>query len=217
MLEAIVIFLVIVLIGVVLYKESYSVRHQISKISSFDGFTYNVHMKHPNQQEAAELMAKINHGIVKFMRYLKMKYITHTIINNTIPITETRTDMVKNMLARYNPDRLAESSPLNPLGETSFTINKGKTLALCLRDPKTLKFHDFNLLFFVTIHEMAHIAIERIDHSYPFWNAFKFLLAEAAASDIYISTNYAVDPVYYCGMDKPVNYNPLYDNSLQIF
>ena len=129
-----------------------------------------------------------------------------------------RRDAVARLLARYNPDNLAENSPKDPSGDTSYTIDKGAIVAICLRerdpaasgDPAAYDIHDLDTLTFVTLHEMAHIAIEDVDHPKRFWSAFRFLLEEAEEGGVYRSPDFAAAPRYYCGVT--IDYNPRYDS-----
>lgn len=115
---------------------------------------------------------------------------------------------------RYRSDALREHEPNDP-GNTSFTEDKGRVLALCLRDPRTQqrRLHKSELLKFVNLHELAHIGCVSWGHEDEFWRTFKFLLAEAQKIGIYTPQDYRQQPEHYCGLD--VSYNPLYDRGLK--
>ena len=67
---------------------------------------------------------------------------------------------VELLLARYNQDNLAENSPRDPTGDTAYSLNKGAIVAICLRDrTRPDSIHDIEILTFVTLHDMPHIAI----------------------------------------------------------
>jgi hypothetical protein len=83
---------------------------------------------------------------------------------------------------------------------TTYTINKGEKIVFCLRSKATKKLHDHNLLMFVTIHELAHIACPEKDHTPLFVSIFKFLLKQAIDLNIYIYTDYKKNEIEYCGM-----------------
>ena len=145
------------------------------------------------------------------MAYLKYKYIGagYTNVQNA---QNDITNAVNKILMRYNPDNLVENSP-NDKVDTSYTINKGSMIAVCLREKGNNNYiHDIDTLIFVTIHELAHIAIDDDGHPPKFWKMFKILLIEAEMGNIYYSKNYNLYPVHYCGMD--INYNPRFDNKL---
>ena len=146
------------------------------------------------------------------MRHLRDKYLRGPLAGRAPP---ARAQAVRRLLARYNPDNLAENSPRDPEGDTSYTVDKGGVLALCLRERAgSDALHDLETLTFVTFHELAHIAIEEVDHPPRFWQAFKFLLAEGAEAGLLAGVDYGRRPVKYCGL--AVDYNPLYDPALPL-
>ena len=163
--------------------------------------------------DAANALAIINDTILKLNTHLKHKYVGVGYnlkgYGNTSPEMYTA---VTKILQRYNPDNLVENSPKDK-EDTSYTLNKGSTIAFCLREKgKNNTLHDINTLIFVAVHELAHIAIDDNEHPPKFWKMFKLLLQEAEEGNIYKSQDYKKNPVNYCGMQ--VNYNPLYDNTL---
>ena len=106
-----------------------------------------------------------------------------------------------------NPDKIREAE--HEKDSTSYTINKGEMMHLCLRHKNNEKtLHDENLLMFVIIHELAHIMSKTIGHNNEFYDNFKFLLKEASLSNIYIPVNFEQNPAKYCGID--VTNNPLF-------
>ena len=92
---------------------------------------------------------------------------------------------------------------------SSYTINKGELMALCLRHKNNdHTFHDHNTLQFVMIHEMAHIASISEGHNQEFINNFRFLLREAKSFGNYEPVNYSNKPINYCGIK--VTNNPYF-------
>jgi len=182
------------------------------EISAHDGNIYKVH-NYADAIDAANALAMINDTILKLNTYLKHKYVgvgyNLNGYSNTPPEMHTA---VTKILQRYNPDNLVENSPKDK-EDTSYTLNKGSTIAFCLREKGANNtLHDINTLIFVAIHELAHIAIDDNEHPPKFWKMFKLLLQEAEEGNIYTSQNYQKNPVNYCGMK--INYNPLYDTKL---
>ena len=57
-----------------------------------------------------------------------------------------------------------------------------------------------NLLMYVAIHELAHIACPEIGHGSLFINIFKFLAEQAIKLKIYKYKDYYANPEEYCGM-----------------
>ena len=83
---------------------------------------------------------------------------------------------------------------------TSYSVNKGEELAFCLKSKKTGNFHDINLLMYVAIHEMAHMACPEVGHGELFKKIFRFLTLEAIDFKLYNKIDYRDNPVEYCGM-----------------
>lgn len=100
----------------------------------------------------------------------------------------------------FNKERTSiyENGPNTNL--TSYSVNKGEEVAFCLKSKKTGKFHEINLLMYVAIHEMAHMACPEIGHGELFKDIFRFLTLEAIDLKLYKKTDYQNNPVEYCGM-----------------
>ncbi len=188
-------------------RERFTLDQTSSVRSALDGSSYRVHGQHHNPGAAANTLAELNGRTVELLRHLRRKY-----TNNTV--SPARAAATERLLRLYNPDNLAENSPHDPDGDTSYTIDKGAIVALCLRAGDGQQLHDTETLTFVSFHELAHIAIEDMDHPPRFWQTFKFLLEEAHEAGLTRAVDYGVTPVTYCGGRMEINYNPLYDVSL---
>jgi hypothetical protein len=211
---SIIIAIVIILFGYLIKKQimtNADIKYTYNTKSIFakDGNAYKVH-NFADADKAADSLAEINRNIIQLISHLKYKYIGGGYQNNKNNDNQI-VDSVNKILNRYNPDNLIENSPKDKQ-DTSYTLNKGSTIAFCLREKKDSSLHDINTLLFVGMHELAHIGIDDNEHPPKFWKMFKFLLQEAEDAGIYKSQNYNQYPVHYCGMD--INYNPIYDNSI---
>jgi hypothetical protein len=216
-------FLVIVVLICVLYysyrRARFSIINTTSCVKSdIDGQCYRVHREHMEDAvSAADMLAKINRRNIKLLRHLKKKYITGSPLPGE---NHERMLSTKRLLRNYNPDRIFENSPKDITGDTSYTINKGTTIALCLRHKnpvnesgkKLYKLDELNTLMFVDLHELSHVATLEEDHPLSFWRTFKFILEEAVEIGIYTPVNYSIAPVHYCGID--VSSSPLFDTRL---
>jgi hypothetical protein len=174
--------------------------------SNIDGKQYKVRDM-PDKQEAANLMARLRVRLMKITDALEKKY----------PDKPQVKHLVKNF--RSDPSRFIEATPDSE--HTSYSINKGEKIYMCLRQrsgPDESLVNE-NVMTFVSLHELAHVCTESIGHGPDFWNNFGWLLKEAEALGLYQYTDFQAHPVSYCGVyitDSP-RYDPSKDgNNLQI-
>lgn len=174
--------------------------------SNIDGKQYKVRDM-PDKQEAANLMARLRIRLMKITDALEKKY----------PDKAQVKHLVKNF--RSDPSRFIEATPDSE--HTSYSINKGEQIYMCLRQregPNESLVNE-NVMTFVSLHELAHVCTESIGHGPDFWNNFGWLLKEAEALGLYQYTDFQAHPVSYCGVyitDSP-RYDPSKDgNNLQI-
>jgi hypothetical protein len=162
--------------------------------SSVDGKEYLVRDL-PDKQEAANLLAKVRIKLNNLKIHLEGKY----------PDKPQVKQLIQNF--RNDPKRFLESTPDAEF--TSYSVNKGESVHLCLRqregaDESLVKEE---VMVFVAIHEMSHILTESLGHGPDFWNNFAWLLKEAELINIYKHQDFKAHPVKYCGMsitDEPV-------------
>jgi hypothetical protein len=162
------------------------------------------------QNEASRALAEINERIIKFLRFLRNKYLWAPDANNK---SEYMRGATIRLLHHFNSDALQENTPLGIIN-TSYVEDKGRIFAVCLREKKSGKSHleRSDAVFFVTLHELAHIANSGWGHEYDFWQQFKHLVKEAQEAGLYNIIDYDKEPIEYCGLS--ITYNPYYDNSV---
>ena len=174
----------------------------VSIKSTVDGQTYRVRDM-PDKQQAADLLAKVRARMKKIYIHLQ----------STFPDKP----QVKRLLQRFQaqPDRILEATP--DAEHTSYSVNKGEKVHLCLRQrqggDETLV--NENIMVFVALHEMAHMITDSIGHEPEFWNNFGWLLKEAEKIGAYQYQDFKAHPVRYCGTnitDQP-RYDPAKDGS----
>lgn len=158
-------------------------------VSKIDNRNYDVQIK-DDSAEAADLIAKVREKLVLLVNHMFKSFPSNP--------------KVMRLKKNFNPDVLKEGID-NP-SYTSYTVNKGEEIILCLRTDK--KLVDINVLTFVCIHELSHIGNETIGHDDAFWEFFKELLIEAINIGVYIKYDYRKSPIKYCGMmitDSPLD------------
>jgi hypothetical protein len=174
----------------------------VSVKSSVDGQTYRVRDM-SDKQQAADLLAKVRARMKKLYIHLQ----------STFPDKP----QVKRLLQRFeaHPDRILESTP--DAEHTSYSVNKGEKVHLCLRQRQggDESLVNENVMVFVALHEMAHMITDEIGHPPEFWNNFGWLLKEAEKIGAYQYQDFKAHPVRYCGTnitDQP-RYDPAKDGS----
>lgn len=163
--------------------------------------------KYDNYQDAGVVLINVNRDVYELMKHLRKIY-----INTSDKKTRTM-KVIKSILLNFNPEVIYENDPINSEKSTSFVIDKGKYLYMCLRDNNNpMKLIDHDTLLFVLIHEIAHIGnYDGWGHGEDFWIIFQYLLSESIKIGIYTPVNYRQEPVKYCSMK--IDYSPLYDNN----
>lgn len=189
----------------------------VKMCTNIDGNCYSVQEKYaPNTLGgAADMLGKINNKNLELIDYMKKRYLSGNspveLQMSTVEFNR-RKNMTLNLIYRYDPNNIVENSP-KTVHNTSYVYGKGKQISFCLRDKKSGEniLHPFELLYFVNLHELAHIAGTTYDtgHSKVFWRDFKILLEEAERGNIYKSVNYGKYPARYCGI--MIDYNPLHN------
>ena len=199
-LDIFIIIIILVLVVLFIKKNYGEVEY---KKSSIDNKTYLV-KKLPDSQKAADILAGINIKIQRFIKHMLSKYADARVASDTKSDASDPSDAasaaadVKRLYENYNPENISEGTSEH--GYTSYTINKGERIIVCIREKDTMKFSDENAVMYVVIHELTHMAITEIGHTPLFWDKFKWFLEEAVQIGIYKKVDYAKNPVNYCGI-----------------
>ncbi len=189
------IIIVVLLLALFLYFSEFN-----TQAFNIHGIKYNVH-NHFEPKSSAECLAEIDRRILVLQKHMLQKYGCHTCPQNM----KAR---VHQLFENYSSENLYEISPLNIMGNTSFTERKTK-MVFCLRDKDTKKIHDINTIMFVALHEVTHVMSDRWGHEIYFWDLFKIILEEAVIIGIYVPVDYEKYPVKYCGINitqSPLNF-----------
>ncbi len=178
-------FFIIFIIVIILFLYIKSFYAEVTYVkSNIDGRTYLVR-KLKDKQQAADMLASINLDLQKLVNHLVAKY----------PDKKE----IKQLFENYNPNNISEGSAQS--GYTSYSVNKGERLILCIRQKDAQdSFVDKNVVMYVAVHELAHLATESIGHDQTFWDNFKFILTEAVEIGIYKKLDFVNNPAPYCGL-----------------
>lgn len=154
-----------------------------------DDKEYHVERYSPSRYESLNTLIQIRKKLDQLVGYLINKY--------------PNDKKVIRMKKRFMNTVLREANPDGDPSQTSYTINKGDTMVICLRTMSgnnTNYIVDMNTLMYVAIHELTHIYSSTYNHSDEFWENMGFMINEAVNLGIYKKTNYHDNPVQYCGI-----------------
>ncbi len=179
-MEEFLLFFLSIFVFFILINKLFKNGEVITIKSKLDGRNYIVR-KLPDAIKAADKLATINSNVQKLISTLN-----------------TGKKGVSKLKSRYNPNTLSETG----IGAkyTSYSVNKGEKISICVRQIDD-SFIDDNTIMFVVIHELAHVMSESIGHTKEFWDNMKYLLEEGEKIGIYRPVNYKENPETYCGME----------------
>jgi WLM domain len=133
--------------------------------------------------QAADALGKIVTDIEALIRHLKEKY--------------PKDERVILIDKRFDPAAISEGS--SHTGYTSYSVNKGESVVLCLRQEDD-SFAPPNVVMYVALHELSHLGTKEVGHPPSFWSTFSFILKEAVAIGIYKKQDFAKEPQAFCGI-----------------
>lgn len=179
-LEGLIILSSVVIISYFAYQTLF--EDHLEKVrSTVDNREYLVR-ENEDAENAANLMAEIRQRLVRLTEHLYKSF-----------PDDKRVALLKN---NFNENAFREGSEGS--GYTSYSLNKGEQIILCLRNQN--KLMDINTMMFVSIHELAHLANATIGHDEAFWDTNRWLLEEAINIGIYVKQEFDKDPVDYCNI-----------------
>mgnify|MGYP003949137899 FL=1 len=185
-----VIFCIILFI-ILYFSITYYNNRNHTYVKADDGNEYRVQITEDNK-ESANLLSDAITRVKTLLDHLKK--------------SESQDIRTKTLLSRFNPNNITENDPQEmKSGVTSYTVNKGEKIVVCLRQ-RNNNFVEINTLMYVIIHELAHICdLTSQQHDEKFWNNFEWLLEHAVNIGIYNYVDYSKDQEPYCGMNITSN------------
>ncbi len=217
--------IIIVLILIIFYEELSSRCFEFFNTtfvkSNIDNNQYRVLSTYEDAQKASDIMGEINMFAINLITKLKKKYVDSDIpgnlennIKNKLQYEKGR-ELTIRLLRNFRSENLQENEPESP-NKTSYTKDKS-IIALCLREKDSGKndLHDTEVLKFVFLHELAHMATTELSHSKTFWTNFKFLLEFSELNNLYKTPDFEKTPKRYCSTN--ITYNPVSDKNLKSY
>ena len=148
------------------------------------------------------LIYKDNNNIIKsnlFNKLITNMYILRDYLYDNIDNYSEFKEYIIQLKNNFNKERtiIYETDPKSNL--TSYSLNKGEELSICMKDKNTNTLYDLNLLTYVAIHEMSHFACPEIGHGLLFQKIFNKFILIAIDIGLYVKEDYNKNPINYCG------------------
>lgn len=175
-------YFIIFIVVILLFFYIKGIYAEVEYKKADDGQLYLVR-KISNSQQAADYLADIGNRLENIVKHYLAKY----------PDSED----AKLLFENFNKHAISEGTSTS--GYTSYSVNKGERIVLCIRQDDDT-FVDKNVTMYVGIHELAHLACSELNHTDLFWQIMKKLLKEAVEIGEYKVVDYAKNPVKYCGI-----------------
>lgn len=180
-----------VTLGMYVFKNKHYYSGEVIYVTSnIDNKRYLVRDL-PDKHASADTLAQVSNNMKKLVEYLR---------NNRSKYNEYH-KCIDLLVRRFNPNNITEGGLRHDY--TTFTINKGEQISFCLRTrDASNNLHNVNLITFVAIHELAHIASVQNDPNHKtseFKSNFQFLTQKAVDIGVWNYTDYSSSPVMYCG------------------
>lgn len=143
----------------------------------------------PDKHKAANLLARIRQDINKIVAYL----------NINIDKYKENKQYINQLTKKINGSIINESSANSSY--TSYSVNKGEQIVFCIRSKRNFgQIHDYNIIMYVALHEIAHVACPEYGHTQLFKQIFAFLTNVAIEMNIYKKIDFNKNPEEYCGL-----------------
>lgn len=186
MVILILIIIIIIVIMIILGLEAQSYNSKIIT-SDIDNAEYLVNDM-VDSKNAANTLAILKHHMILLTEYLNKykdsKYKKYKLYINRLN-------------ERIDDIRISENRDVST---TSYTVNKGEEIVYCLRSKSNNEIHDINLLMYVVLHEMAHVASPIYGHDKTFDDLVRFLINVSIELNIYNEIDFNKNPIEYCGL-----------------
>ena len=222
-INVIITFVLLTVIYKYFENRSYDVVMHKSNIDNKDYLVRNL----PDKQKAADTLANISKRLTILVNYINKNldntdemyenYVKQKFENSIKGNNDKEDDHFKKMVhdkkkklktdlerlvKNFNPNKISETTP--DAKYTSYSVNKGEKIVMCIRNKKTVNQDIINLntLMFVALHETAHLMTKSVGHHPEFWDNFRILINIAVDPkvNVYKEVDFNLYPEAYCGM-----------------
>jgi hypothetical protein len=196
----IILILIIITIVFVVYTRV-TKNDMVLVKSDIDGDSYLVRNT-KDKKKASNLLATLKRDIMQITEYLNQKLDSKD--NADIERYQPYSAYIKQLKRNLQNVTIKESG-FNTV-YTSYTVNKGESIVFCIRSKDITKLlksntiHDKNLVMYVALHEISHVACPEYGHTELFKKIFKFIAETGMKLGMYKKVDFDAVPVEYCGM-----------------
>lgn len=188
-MDSIKITIIIVIIIVTLLFAKLSKKEVIYVQSDVDNNKYLVRDL-PDKQMASNMLARIKMNLSILVNELNNKKNTEYIEYKPY---------IEQLYDKFDKIVINESSEDSIY--TSYSVNKGEQIVFCLRSKINKNdIHPINLVMYVALHEISHVACPEYGHTLLFKKIFAFFTIVAIKINIYQYIKFSEQPTEYCGL-----------------
>jgi len=184
---------ILIIVSLSIYIYFHNTYPDMTYIKSDIDENYYLVRNTADKNQASNMLAKIHQDILKLSEFLEK--------NKNAEKYKEYKEYIE-LLYKKAPSIILIESTQNSI-HTSYSVNKGEQIIFCLRTKQTgNKMHDINLVMYVVLHEISHVACPIYDNHGPlFRKIFAFLTKEAIDLEIYTRIDFQSKPEDYCGME----------------
>lgn len=188
-MDSIKITIIIVIVIVTLLFAKLSKKEVIYVQSDVDSNKYLVRDL-PDKQMASNMLARIKMNLSILVNELNNKKNTEYIEYKPY---------IEQLYDKFDKIVINESSEDSIY--TSYSVNKGEQIVFCLRSKiNKNNIHPINLVMYVALHEISHVACPEYGHTLLFKKIFAFFTTVAIKINIYQYIKFSEQPTEYCGL-----------------
>lgn len=183
----ITLILIIILIIIIFYG---SINNEVTYVrSDIDNRKYLVRNLQ-DKEHAANMLARIRNNVL---------ILTDHLVKNKNKSYKEYKKYIDQLNRRIRDTVINESNENSAY--TSYSVNKGEQIVFCIRSKKKKnQIHKLNLVMYVALHELAHVACPEQGHTDLFKYIFAFLTQVAMDINMYKKIPFNETPKEYCGL-----------------
>lgn len=178
-MNPLIIAIAVLVIIIAVYKLVFDTPNNMEKVT-YGGFQYGVDKLRPTK--SAQLLDRMNATAIELIRLMRKRIEQHDDGTRKMDLGDINKlrDMYQKLRMRYNPDKLQETIKDGNNPElTSYTVDKGQLLSMCVR--YNGEYEPWPVLLLVLLHELTHMAVDVHDHPAEFWDSYRFILRLVAS------------------------------------